>query len=265
MTTFYRTLLSSLAIGVVALHGQSAAQSAGHDNKDIRFSSAVAAPRTVEVRNTLQYDNTGRVNETIGTTSIASDSIRRLEGIFSSYSHNPRTVEAQTSRAGLSIHRAEYILHVRVRLIDSTIDATTADFNQYRVVADVLDTLKGMATPAQIHFGYTPLNYFDASQLTRDRDDEAFPYEQTEPLFTTNEGRFTMKVGDEAIVFLRHDDAQENGTYNLNLDPWSSYNALAVVNGEVRDPNHIWSEKSVISYDVWKANYESMRRVLAAE
>ncbi len=82
-------------------------------------------------------------------------------------------------------------------------------------------------------------------------------------------GGFQMQVGQEALVFLTHSGQRYDSTndyFDLNVDPRASYGALPIINGQVRDVNHIWSNQTMISYDDWKARvYELRNKILTGK
>ena len=169
---------------------------------------------------------------------------------------------------------ADYILRVRVAAIDSIVDPYP-EYTQYRAVAEVLDTLKGgrfinaaIATapsPAgvsSIRFQYMPGNYIDPGETAIERDAASVPYKIPDPAFTTAAGRFAMRPGQEAIVFLRHADYRHEGgmdSYVLQIEPRASYNALPIVGGSVRDLNHVWSDTDAMPYEMWREQFGRLR------
>ncbi len=172
---------------------------------------------------------------------------------------------------------ADYILRVKIRMVDPSFDEGQLESHFYRVTAEVIDTLKGRyfqpyersslaiaaasSYGATIQFQYTPDNYLDPAAGSRDRDDVSFPYKIDDPAFLTAEGRFGMTPGQEAIVFLRHDDHlvdAEHDYYYLHLDPWASNNALPIVDGKVRDLNHVWSDQDLLPYRDWRSKFLSV-------
>ncbi len=40
---------------------------------------------------------------------------------------------------------------------------------------------------------------------------------------------------------------------NLDIESTASYNALPIIDGNIRDINHIWSNQTTISYSQWLA------------
>jgi len=188
-------------------------------------------------------------------------------------------------RLGLySLLYPDYILRVRITGIDSMLikpHPSLINPYKFRATADVIDTLKGMVfttcaqqflarTPVNewpnvmmdpkypcIEFQYSHGNYFDPNM-----NGEPWLYPDRDPSFAQSDGGFQMQVGQEAIVFLSHYGQRYDSTkdyFDLNLEPQASYNALPIINGQVRDINHIWSGRTMISYDDWKARFYELR------
>ncbi|MEP7217758.1 MAG: hypothetical protein ABI876_02515 [Bacteroidota bacterium] len=177
-----------------------------------------------------------------------------------------RTASTRHGNALYSLLYADNILHVRVISIDSIVDPRDAEYNQYRVTAEVLDTVKGHTFRAsgasRIQFQYVPGNYPDTAAESIDRDEIDFPYKLTDPAFTSPHGRFMMRPGEEAVVFLKHSDhvlIQGDDTYTLHLEPFASFNAMPVIDGELRDINHVWYDRTSIAYADWRSRVESLR------
>jgi len=178
---------------------------------------------------------------------------------------------------------AEYILRVQVVKIDSMPDKLVAGQIRYRVTAKVLDTLKGQVyQPAPcnsghaildngspypcIYFQYGEHNYFDPSGsiglMAGDAEHEPWPFDKQDSAFMRTLNRFEMKLGQDAIIFLSHDAQKfdhEADYYELSLDTYYSYNALPVINGQVRDVNNVWSTSLLLNYADWKARYQEIR------
>ncbi|MDB5035898.1 MAG: hypothetical protein JWQ98_3139 [Chlorobi bacterium] len=177
-----------------------------------------------------------------------------------------RDASAHHGNALYSLLYSDYILHVRVISIDSIVDPRDAEYNQYRVTAEVLDTVKGHTFRAggasRIQFQYVPGNYPDTAAGSIDRDEMEFPYKLTDPEFTSPHGRFMMRPGQEAVVFLKHSDhilIQGDDTYTLHLEPFASFNAMPVIDGELRDINHVWNDRTSIQYAEWRSRVTTLR------
>jgi len=182
-----------------------------------------------------------------------------------------------------SILYADYILRVKIHAVEPSFHEGQLETHYYRVTAEVTDTLKGKffqpyERPAlaeyvkpwgssTIQFQYTPDNYLDPAEIARDRDEVKLPYQHNDPAFTTGEGRFGMRPGQEAIIFLRHGDRlidTDNDYYYLHLEPWASYNALPIIDGKVRDVNHLWSDQEMLGYRQWRSRFQSLRNMVVS-
>jgi hypothetical protein len=193
-------------------------------------------------------------------------------------------VSPEEQRAIYSVIRPDYVLRVKVLAIDSARCKTCiiSDY-KYRVTAQVLDTLKGRVfqqasidqaaldgkqldrsvagNPSLIQFQYVLINYTDPFEATSDRP---YEYMVRDSAFLAEDGRrFRMKVGQEAVVFMRHanwllDSAADY--YDIILDKWASYNGLPIIDGRVRDVNHVWSNDLYMSYEEWKERFFGLRR-----
>ncbi|MEP7219474.1 MAG: hypothetical protein ABI876_11185 [Bacteroidota bacterium] len=181
-----------------------------------------------------------------------------------------------------SLLRPDYILRIKVISKDSMINKRSSlGYYRYSVLAEVIDTLKGnvfqtaysgstiktggdghvqSVTHPLIRFQYTPINYFDPEGET-----DPTTYLERDSAFMTPTGEFTMNVGQEAVVFLRHvnhlSDYQYD-YYDLDLDCRSSYNALPITNDNVSDVNHVWLPNTISSYSQWKSRFEGLRAAL---
>lgn len=201
-----------------------------------------------------------------------------LRGIAGNLFTLIRDIVPERGDALYSMMLADYILRVRVVAIDSITDADNPEYNQYRATVEVLDTLKGRtfrnagapngaatAAGAFIQFQYMPGNYLNPAETSIDRDAPAIPYRLTDPAFTTISGGFGMRGGQEAIVFLRHADYRADiggSSYLLHLEPQASYNALPIVDGAVRDVNHVWSDNGKSSYGEWRERFMELRSAI---
>lgn len=188
----------------------------------------------------------------------------------------------QEGSALYSLLNADYVLRVRVTGIDSmpirSQGGSLFPF-RFRVMAQVLDTLQGavfMPCAGQsdvntkkrrsgsgwhpcIQFQYSPGNYFNFGDMNTD---DGWMYPERDPEFTTGDGFFTMKKGQEAIVFLRHSVSLSDSSadyFDLNLEPHASYNALPIINGKVRDRNKIWSGSQLLNYNQWVQRFNKFR------
>lgn len=171
----------------------------------------------------------------------------------------------------------DYILRVKVNRIDSMLFKpfpSTVTPYQFQVTAVVLDTIKGHVIStcndqyrAQnrdgkplilaegpnpcIHFTYTHAAY------THPSEDPQPPYRERDSEFIipgTDNGGFGMKVGQEAIVFLSHRRQLYDSThdyFDLDVVMDASYNALPIIDGQVRDVNRVWSDDLLMDYTSW--------------
>ncbi len=191
-------------------------------------------------------------------------------------------------RAIYAMLYSDYVLRVRVNRVDSMPlkNPGLFDTHIFRVTAEVVDTLKGhvFTTCNQqstykaldegeegpfvstegwnpcITFNYEHHNYPDPYGTPRG----PFLYFARDQEFTMPaDSGFTMKPGQEAIVFLSHHDALKDSTrdyYNLAVEV-QGWNALPVLDGQVRDLNRAWvsTSQTMISYEEWKARFMALR------
>lgn len=175
----------------------------------------------------------------------------------------------------MSVLLPDYVLRVKVLAVDSVpTNAPYANMSEYicSATVQVLDTIKGRRFPSSpcegmhgngssivpgappcLQLQYYPNNYFPDSPENIYDEDSAF---------SNSERKFTMPVGQEAVVFLTFIDQKFDSTsdaYLLNPEPNASYNALPIMNGQVRDINHIWSSETMTSYADWKLRFHAMR------
>lgn len=180
-----------------------------------------------------------------------------------------------------SLIKSDYILRVRVLSIDSALNKNSPlHYNRYRVTAEVLDTIKGKVfhTLPQysakkktilenfpiMQFGYTPLIYpefteWSSGSVWFDKRDEAF---------TGLNGEFTMKSGQEAVVFIVFHNGKvdyQNDYYDISLDASCSNAALPIIDNQVRDNNHVWSPTS-LDYDAFKNRlFELINKIMTGK
>ncbi len=171
--------------------------------------------------------------------------------------------------------RPDYILRIRVNSIDSTSNLNDSDHGYiYKVVAEVIDTIKGKSfnnecpvmasnnkngnqissnTNACIKFMYNYDEYYEDFNPLNFKQDQAF----------NNKGnRFRMKIGQEAIVFLKFNRRYvdySNDYFELFLDRTSSNLALPIINDKVRDLNHFWNNQDLTDYSIWKNNFNATK------
>ena len=193
-------------------------------------------------------------------------------------------------RAGmLALLEAGYILRIRADAIDSMLSGSSEPTAKYiyRITAAVLDTLKGhvfvscprfvatkditttersiAASESCMQFIYVKGLYSDPNQLP---SGAPHLYTARDPEFATGpDSLFSMKVGQEAVIFLRHSGWRVDSTYDyyhVRLEERASFGALPIIGGQVRDVNHIWSDQTLLGYEEWKRNFMMLRERLLA-
>lgn len=186
--------------------------------------------------------------------------------------------EAGIGSALYSLLNADYVLRVRVTDIDSMPARGPGGSlfpYSFRVTAQVMDTLQGARFPACagqsgaknrrpgssacIQFQYSPGNYFNYDGMG---GSDGWMYPERDPEFMTATGFFTMKPGQEAVVFLRHYPSRIDSAadyFDINLEPHASYNALPIINGKVRDRNRVWSDNQMLNYNQWVQRFNKFR------
>ncbi len=193
-------------------------------------------------------------------------------------------------RAGLlALLESSNILRIKVRSIDSmpTHSSSRSAKYLYQVTADVLDTLKGQVfvscpqvqqsfqqktnstarplanSPVCIQFVYINGLYFNPRNIPSGAPEL---YTARDPEFAFGrDSLFTMKVGQEAVIFVRHNGGLVDSThdyYHIRLEERASFGALPIINGQVRDINHIWSSELMLSYEEWKTQFMMLRNRL---
>ena len=177
-------------------------------------------------------------------------------------------------RALYSLVGAEYILKVRVLYVDSMLSKYPNFTNNmyYNVTAEVLDTIKGKKFktvnyqelitshdfgnlfPAGlnplIQFDYVTQSYWIAGEVCNN----GMIYENPDSAFLKNK-RYNMSPGQQCVVFLEHDNRLMDSSYDyfeLGVAPRYSLNALPIINGQVRDVNHVWSQDLYMNYEEWR-------------
>lgn len=207
-------------------------------------------------------------------------------GMFTRYFPRILTKTASIAPEGGGLQAAfapDYVLRVKVLTIDSMLmtipSGSPPPFYVFSVTAQILDTLKGrtipfcepnpvgngsdaMPLPMNLHpairFQYIHKNYISYSSRW-----DKMP-EQDSAFVMMNEwgGRdFAMRVGQEAVVFLDH-SAWKLDTmydyYHLTMSA-EAYYALPIINGQVRDVNHYWSDNLLMSYTDWRRRFLEIR------
>lgn len=188
--------------------------------------------------------------------------------------------------AAYTLLGSDYILRIQVVRIDSMPTKFNASGElRYRVTAKVLDTLKGQVYQSApcypnnnltrnveslsypcIYFQYSSYHYFDPSSIigltAGNKEPSGFAYEYQDSAFMRSPNEFAMQPGQEAIVFMEHANQRfdhEYDYYDLSVSPALSYNALPIINGQVRDVNNVWSSNLWMSYAEWKARFLQLR------
>lgn len=178
-------------------------------------------------------------------------------------------VNNSLNKMGLySLLLSDHIFRIKVLSIETTNNKLSgATSKRYRVTAQVLDNIKGKkyqtispelslqisdTTPDVIQFQYSSSTYkhlrsyeFKERYYPNPIPDSAFLFDR----------EFKMTTGQEAVIFLTYGNPfldDKHDYFDLDLEPRASLNALPVINGQVRDVNHIWSNSDLSDYNIWK-------------
>ncbi|MBS1914574.1 MAG: hypothetical protein JST22_21505 [Bacteroidetes bacterium] len=186
---------------------------------------------------------------------------------------------------------SDIVLHVKVLAIDSMPQTQHPhDFITmlYRATVQILDTLKGgsipscqqqfeqdrVATPRQharvaAASPYTYIMYCNFSVLDADHAPDVLGipspfykiYRQRDTAFggCSESCSFRMNVGQEAVVFLGFGDSKVDSTndyFQLEID---GHDPLPVVDGRIRDVNHVWSSDLLMDYAAWRQRFLAIR------
>lgn len=166
----------------------------------------------------------------------------------------------------------DYVLRIKVLAVDSI--PTGAPFGSpyiFNVTAQVQDTLKGQkfvtceeqrgagaSQPAAssasscLYFQYNPRTYADYD----------IPNKTADSAFINAGRKFAMRPGQEAVVFLHFSEQKFDSTHDafeLFLGPPGSGATFPVIDGQVRDVNHIWSPETLMPYAAWKRRFLELR------
>lgn len=167
----------------------------------------------------------------------------------------------------------DYVLRIKITAIDSMPTGYPANdpigAYTFNVTAQVLDTIKGQtfhpsassAAPGSmsvsihpsINFQYYPGAYFPGDVYRKLKEDETFLRDRK---------NFSMRVGQEAVVFLSFINQKFDSVsdaFELSVEPRASYNALPIIDGQVRDVNRIWSSQTMINYMDWRQRFLVIR------
>lgn len=93
-------------------------------------------------------------------------------------------------------------------------------------------------------------------------DSKAEQYYAEERAFTGSTAAFSMRIGQEAVVFLTYRDWLADSTHDyfeLGIEPKASLGALPIIDGKVRDLNRVWSDDIVIDYGAWRRRFFAIR------
>lgn len=220
-------------------------------------------------------------------TTLKSDIFKWFVGKFTealpkaiaNTASNPREADALTA-----VMLPDYVLRVKVMAIDSLPLAMPLDLPNsrggthcYTVTVEVLDTLKGKvflpciehnssnSAPALTTSARSCTKFqFYSSSYFQDISDWKFVEDSA---FLADNGKFTMHAGQEAIVFLKYFGMRYTYTHDyigLTTSPRSSYNALPIIEGKVRDVNCIWSDQIMIDYNDWRDRFMGLRDKILA-
>jgi len=230
--------------------------------KDKTYESHYIAPKYYTSLDNLRYYLVGKMYRLLSTSSDTS--ISRM------------------ARSYFAILNSEYILRVQVVSIDSTMNKlSSTGYHRYNVTARVIDTIYGKTIPSSptilqnsqhsiekilsnnsshyTSFEYAPNNYYVG--LVSHRDISADWIEDSSFKVSQSDHRFKLRPGQEAIMFLKfHNPIFDNqyDYFNIDVSRESSYNALPIIDGNIRDINHIWSDQTTISYSQWLAIVQNL-------
>jgi len=184
-----------------------------------------------------------------------------------------------------SILGSDAILFVHVVKVDSmkaihasaSRNADTLTYDFYQATFRILDTLKGNILPCskpnanlkseqtQSYSFPTMFAEFDYNTYWQDKDESHRKpmFEKIEPLYyDSSKTMFRIKPGDTAIVFIHNTDFQSDkyqDLFYLCFVNYYSNAALPVVNGMVKDINHIWFDQDFTPYQDWKNQFNSIK------
>lgn len=177
---------------------------------------------------------------------------------------------------------SDYVLRVKILAVDSMWLAYPiepgGDPMEYgggryifNAMAQVLDTLKGQKfitcqeqkgidDNQPMALSSSPCIYFQYVSKTQ----SDFPiYDRDEDSTFIEAGRgFAMRPGQEAVVFLYFSNQQFDSTHDafqLYLGPPASDWALPIINGQIRDRNHVWSDNMTMNYADWRRRFLELR------
>ena len=181
-----------------------------------------------------------------------------------------------------SLSEAHYILKVRILSEpDSVLSKYSTPSNpplpidyRYQAIAEVLDTIKGkvfnsydltgtqkvsVSEPQHpiIKIQYDPRIYWILGGDT----DFGCIYQYPDSAFESTAGHFSFYPNQECVVFLVNESHFLDSVYDYYdfiLEPRASVAALPIINGQVRDVNHIWSSETYLPYIEWRNRAEAL-------
>ena len=191
----------------------------------------------------------------------------------------------QSERAALfSLSEAECIYRVKILTNPDSMYYRHLDIdsNNFRflVIAEVLDTIKGKVfnnynTPEtrihDKHLKNITLNSAETNPIIKIQYSShsyycigyntsmGIVYQYPDSAFLKNSGfphEFGLKQNQECIVFLSHSSHLMDSTndyYDFILEQRASGVALPIIDGYVRDVNHIWSDSLYLPYSEWRS------------
>jgi hypothetical protein len=166
----------------------------------------------------------------------------------------------------------DYVLRVKVLAVDSiSVALPIGSRSIFNVTAQVLDTLKGRKfitcqeqnggdQSQPMAMSALPCLYFQ--YISRTYSDYGMYNKKADSVFMDGQRKFTMRPGQETIVFLYFSEQKFDSTHDafeLFLGPPGSDATLPIVDGQVRDVNRIWSDEAVVTYPDWKRRFLELR------
>lgn len=188
-------------------------------------------------------------------------------------------------KKNLAILGSQAILKIQVVRIDSmkaihasaSRNADTLTYDFYKATFRILDTLKGNILPCSepyenlkseqgLSFSFPTMFFrYDENTFYQDRwESHRIPlFKKIEPmLYDSSNKMCRFKQEDTAIVFIDNSYLQSdkfNDFMYLRLSCYYSNAALPVVNGMVKDINHIWFDQDFTPYQDWKNHFNSIK------
>ncbi len=210
-----------------------------------------------------------------------------------------RTAPSRAEAAALySAFVSDYVLHVRVVAVDSMplIPPSVAVTAVFRATVEVLDTLKGGFVPSCQGESYraenekrgrnnrlvtaTSCTYVNFSNATLwNPSTPVEPLGPTSPVtkaytardsafcYSASDSSFRLHPGQEAILFLTYGNHRLDSTHDyfeLDVCASASFGALPVINGRVRDVNHVWTNNLWTDYATWRERFFAVRQKIVA-